>query len=321
MGSYLPMPSYWQLLLLILPVFALIAIGAVMRRVKWLSAEADASLLKLVVNFLYPCLIFENVLGNAALRQPGNLLLAPLVGFVTIAMGIYTAYYGARAIGLTQGEGLRTFAFSTGIYNYGYIALPLMVALFGNESVGVLLVHNVGCEAAIWTVGILMLAGLSLRTGWRKLVNAPVFALVAAVLGNTFDLGRFMPSVVSNVIHMSAACAIPLGLLLIGATLTEYFGRPRELFDARVTLASSLLRLGVLPVMFLVLAKWMPCSDDLKRVIIVQAAMPAGILPLVIAKHYGGHPLTAVRIVIGTTVLGVFLIPLWLRVGLAWVNV
>ncbi len=315
------MPTYWQLLLLILPVFVLIALGAAMRRVKWLTAEADASLLKLVVNFLYPCLIFENVLGNAALRQPGNLLLAPLIGFVTIAMGIYLAYYTGRAIGLTQGQGLRTFAFSTGIYNYGYIALPLMVALFGTESVGVLLVHNVGCEAAIWTVGILMLAGLSLRDGWRKLVNAPVFALVAAVLGNTLDLGRFMPKVAFEVIHMSAACAIPLGLMLIGATLMEYFNRPRELFEAKVSLVSSVLRLGVLPLLFLVLAKFLPCSDDLKRVIIVQAAMPAGILPIVIAKHYGGRQLTAVQIVIGTTVLGIFLIPLWLRLGIAWVGV
>ena len=315
------MPSYWQLLLLILPVFVLIALGAGMRRMQWLTAEADASLLKLVVNLLYPSLIFDSVLGNAALRQPGNLFLAPLAGFVTITMGIYVAYYAGRALGLTPGNGLRTFAFSTGIYNYGYIPLPLMVALFGSESVGVLLVHNVGCEAAIWTVGILMLTGLSLRAGgWKKLINAPIFALLAAVIINTLNLGRFVPGVVTNVIHLSAGCAIPLGLLLIGATLMEYFNRPRELFEAKVSTASSLLRLGVLPVMFLLLAKWLPCSDDLKRVIIVQAAMPAGILPLVIAKHYGGHSLTAVRIVVGTTVLGVFLIPLWLKVGLTWVS-
>lgn len=315
------MPSYWQLLLLVLPVFVLIGLGAAMRRARWLGPEADASLLKLVVNFLYPCLIFENVLGNAALRQPGNLLGAPLVGFATIASGIYLAYYAGKALGLAKGDGLRTFAFSTGIYNYGYIPLPLVIALWGNESAGVLLVHNVGCEAAIWTVGILVLAGLSLRAGWRKLVNAPMVALLAAVLGNALDLGQRIPSVATNVIHMSAACAIPLGLLLIGATLMEYLSRPRELFDARVTLASSLLRLGVLPLAFLALARFLPCSDDLKRVIIVQAAMPAGILPLVIAKHYGGRTLTAVQVVIGTTALGLFLIPLWLRAGLAWVGV
>jgi predicted permease len=80
-----------------------------------------------------------------------------------------------------------------------------------------------------------------------------------------------------------------------------------------------LLRLGLYPLVYLVVAKYLPCTVELKHVLIVQAAMPAGILPIVIAKHYGGHPLTAVRVVIGTTVLGILVIPLWIRLGLAWV--
>ena len=44
------MMSYWQLLQLILPVFALIAIGVVVRRVHWIEGEAETSLLRLVVN-------------------------------------------------------------------------------------------------------------------------------------------------------------------------------------------------------------------------------------------------------------------------------
>jgi len=315
------MPSYWQLLLLILPVFALIGIGAVLRRVRWLNEEADESLLKVVVNFLYPCLIFDNVVGNAALRDPANLVFAPLVGFVTMAFGIGVAYYAAKAIGLKAGKGLRTFAFAVGIYNYGYIPIPLMTALFGPDSVGVLLVHNVGCEAAIWTVGILVLAGVPLREGWRKLLNPPVVALILAVVINATGLGARLPGVVMEVIRMSAACAIPLGLILIGATLVEYLGRPRELFDFKITVSSNVLRLGLIPVAFLLLAKFLPFLVELKRVIVMQAAMPAGILPIVIARHYGGQPLTAVQVVIGTTIVGLVAIPLWLKVGLAWVGV
>jgi predicted permease len=60
---------------------------------------------------------------------------------------------------------------------------------------------------------------------------------------------------------------------------------------------------------------------ELKRVIVIEAAMPAGILPIVIARHYGGQPLTAVQVVVATTVVGLLVIPLWLRVGLAWVGV
>lgn len=313
------MMSYGQLLLLILPVFGLIGIGVGVRRIGWMTAAADTSLLKMVVSCFYPCLVFESVLNNEALRNPSNLAFAPLVGFCAMTAGILVAFYAGRAFGLTRGHGLRTFAFATGINNYGYIPILLMGSLFPGDGLGVLLVHNVGCEAAIWTVGILVLSGLSLREGWRKLINGPVIALLVGVAGNLLNLGPKVPRVVMDVIHQCAVCSIPLGLILIGATLEQYFRRPKELFDARVSVFSTLLRLGVFPFALLALAKYLPCSLELKHVLVLQAAMPAGILPIVIAAHYGGQPLTAVRVVIATTVVGIFLIPLWLRVGIAWI--
>lgn len=314
------MPSYVELLLVILPVFVLIGLGAGLRQVKWLTAEADASLLKLVVNFLYPCLIFRNVLGNAALREAGNVAVAPLLGFLTMAGGIGLAYWAGRAAGLSLGHGLRTFAFAVGIYNYGYIPLPLMEGLFGGESVGVLLVYNVGCEVAIWTVGILVLSGLSLREGWRKVVSPPVMALVTALVLNAVGGPALLPGWVAGVIERLADCAVPIGLLLIGATLQGYLGQPGQLWGGKISVGACALRLGVLPVLFLGLAKVLPISPELKRVMLVQAAMPAGILPIVIAGHYGGQPLMAVRVVVATTLVGVAVIPLWLQVGIAWLQ-
>jgi predicted permease len=313
--------SYWQLMELIVPVFAIVAIGVALRRAQWLTAAADESLLKLTVNFLYPCLIFESVAGNLALRDPRNLLWAPLVGFCTIALGIGAAFYAGRVLGLVRGQGLRTFAFAVGFYNYSYIPIALMPGLFGRESLGVLMVHNVGCEAAIWTVGVLVLAGVPLREGWRRLVSPPVLSLLLALGLNLSSLSRHIPAVMMSVVHLCGASAIPLGLLLIGATLENFIlEKPQELFEARTTLGACLLRQGLLPVAFLLLAKFLPCTPELKRVIVVQAAMPAGILSIVLAKHYGGRPLTAVQIVISTTLLGVLVIPLWLRFGLAWVG-
>ena len=68
------------------------------------------------------------------------------------------------------------------------------------------------------------------------------------------------------------------------------------------------------------LAKVLPISLELKRVMMVEAAMPAGVIPILIARHYGGKPLTAVQVVIGTTIVGLVAIPLWLRIGLAWIG-
>jgi len=315
------MTSYWQLLLLILPVFGVMAVGVGMRRGGWLTTEADESLLRLVVNVFYPCIIFENVYANPALREPANLGWAPLVGFGTMAAGMGLCFFAGRLLGFTTGTGLRTFAFSVGIYNYSYITVPIVEQLFGREALGVLFVHNVGSEVAIWVVGILILSGQSLRTGWKKLFNAPVVALVVSVGVNLCGLSAAIPSVVITMVHALAACAIPLGLILSGATMAEHlFCKPAELFSLRTTLGAIGLRLGVLTVLMLLLAKFGPFSDDLRHVILVQAVMPAGFLPLVLVKRYGGHPLVAVQIVLATVLAGVVLIPLWLRFALAWVR-
>lgn len=315
------MPNYWQLLLMVLPVFGVIGVGVIVRRVHWVEGEAEASLIRLVVNVCYPCLIFESVAGNAALRSPGNLILPPLMGFVITFLGIRAGLVVAKMIGLHVGTGLRTFALAVGITNYGYLPLPIMETIWGPESVGVLLVHNVGVEVAIWTVGVLVLSGQSLREGWRRLANPVLITIVVAVACNLAGVTPYLPKVVMVMIHTLGVCGIPLGLVMTGVNLANYLGEPRHLFDAKTSIASMLLRLGILPVAILLLAKFLPFSDELKRVLIVQAAMPTAAFPVVLARMYGGHPGTAVQILLGTTALGIIVIPLWLRAGLSWVGV
>lgn len=310
--------TYGQLLILILPVFAMIALGVVLRRIHWVEGEAETSLLRLVIYVCFPCLVFESVLSNVELQQPGNLLGAPLVGFGTTVASIGIAWLAGRSLGLTIGTGLRTFALAAGLGNYGYLPLPIMTGLFGPESRGLLLVHNVGVEFALWTVGVIVLSGLSIREGWRKLLSPMVLTLLGAVLINLTGLGPRVPVMVMEFVGALAACAVPLGLLMTGANLANYLGEPKALFEPRVSLGSAALRLAILPLAFLALARWLPVPLELKRVIVVQGAMPAAVIPIILAQHYGGRPLTAVQIVLGTTALGVLLTPLWLRAGFAW---
>lgn len=315
------MPTYWQLLLLVLPVFALLGVGVLARRMHWVEGEAETSLIRLVVNLCFPCLIFETVAGNPTLRSPGNLILPPLMGFAITVLGIRAGLIVAKMIGLHVGTGLRTFALAVGITNYGYLPLPIMQTIWGADSVAVLLVHNVGVEVALWTVGVLVLSGQSLREGWRRLANPVLITLVVAVAANLSGLAPHIPGVLTATIHAVGVCAIPLGLVMTGVNLANYLNQPRELFDPRVSLAAMALRLGLLPVLILILAYYLPASVELKRVLIVQAAMPTAIFPIVLAKLYGGHPRTAVQIVLGTTALGILVIPLWLRAGLSWIGV
>ncbi len=314
------MPTYAQLLLLILPVFALVAVGVVLRRKHWVEGPAETSLLRVVVAVCYPCLIFDAVVGNTAMRAPGNVWLPPFIGFLLAACGVAVALQAGRWLGLKEHEGLRSFALTAGIGNFGYIPIPIVDAMWGRETLGVLLVHNVGVEAAMWTVGVLVLTGLSPRSGWRKLVNPITVTLVIAVVTNLTGLGAHVPVAVMEAVRMLGRCAIPLGLLMIGVMMANHLDDPRTLYHPRITWGAAAVRLAVLPLVILAAARWLPGSLELKRVLVIEAAMPSAVFPIVLTRLHGGSPRTAVQVVLGTTILGVLVIPLWIRLGLAWVG-
>lgn len=318
------MSDFLIVLTAVLPIFCIAGTGALLRQLNWLTADADASLLRVTVNVLTPCLIFDSILGNGAFSQPGNVWLPPLVGFGTVALGLPFALFFQGAAGLNDDRARRTFRFVVSTYNYGYVPLPLILALFPREiagpTVAVLFVHNVGVELAFWSLGLMTLGGGSLRENWRKVLNVPLLVIIGTLALN-FLLGRHqVPEFLRKTTHLLGQCAIPFGVLLVGATMADYAHEFRSARGGRLALTSCLLRLGILPVLFLLLAKFLPCPLELKRIIVIQAAMPAAVFPIVMAKHYGGDPATALRVVLGTSLVSLGTLPLWLRFGMKWVG-
>jgi hypothetical protein len=310
-----------ELFRLILPVFALIAVGVTLRRCHWIEGAAETSMIRLVVYVCMPCLGFDTIVGNPALHDAGNLVLPPLAGFVTTAAGFGVAYLVGRRIGLGVGTGLRTYALSAGICNYSYLPFPIIGGIWGARTQGVMLVHNMGVDMALWSVGLLVLTGASPREGWRRMVTPMLLTLVAAVAINVSGLSPRVPDFARSVAHSLGVCAVPIGVVMTGVSLADYLDEPAKLLHRNVAISACAVRLGILPVLILCVARWLPCPVELKRVLVVQAAMPAGVIPIIIARYYGGQPLTAVQIVLSTTAVGVFTCPFWIRAGLAWAGV
>jgi malate permease and related proteins len=310
-----------ELFRLILPVFALIAVGVALRRFHWIEGTAETSLLRLVVYVCMPCLVFDTIVGNASLRDPGNLLIPPLAGFVTTAAGFGVAYLAARSIGLGKGTGLRTFAVSAGICNYSYLPLPIVGGIWGQRPQGLVLVHNLGVDLALWSVGLIVLTGASAKGGWKRLITPMLVTLVVSVLINVSGLAAHVPGFITSMARSLGVCAVPIGLLMTGVNLADFLDEPSKLLHRNIALAACVVRLGIMPVLMLCFARLLPCSIDLKRVLVVEAAMPAAVFPIIMARYYGGQPLTAVQVVLSTTAAGLIACPLWIRAGLAWLGV
>lgn len=312
------MLDYLSILSVAVPVYLTMAAGALARKTGLLKPESDTSLMKLSVMMLTPALIIERVVGNPAVMKLGPVLTAAGLGYALVASGIAFAYFVSPLIGLKKGEGRRTFSVACGLQNYGFVAIPIVTALFPDKgTLGVLFTFTLGVELACWTAGVGLLTGLD-KAPWRLALNAPVMTILVSLLLNFTGLHVHVPQIAHNTFAMLGACAVPLAVLLIGASIADLWGQGA--MQWKVAVFSPVLRLGLIPLVFLVTAYLLPITTELKRVIVVQAAMPSAVFNIMIARLYGGHASTAVQVVMATTVVSCITTPLVIAWGLKLVG-
>lgn len=304
----------------VIPVFVIIAAGLGIRRLNWLTEGADHSLFRVVVNFLLPCLILDTVMSNPAARDWRNLALAPIVGFLIVAASVGLAWFVSRWLGFSGLPTRRTFAITAGLQNYAYIPLPLTLLLFDERTTGILFLHNLGAEVCIWTVALMLITGGRATGGWQQIFNPPLIAILLALAMNFGGISSHIPTALTTALHLLGQCAFPLALLLVGATIADHLSELRSGEGWWKVTPALLLRLGILPIGILLTAKYLPASIELKQVLVIEAAMPSAMVPVIIARHYGGDPGTALRIVIGTSVISLITTPLWIRFGMHWLG-
>ena len=110
----------------------------------------------------------------------------------------------------------------------------------------------------------------------------------------------------------------PVAVVIIGCTITDLIAAEKP--TAKIVFGSTLVRLVLAPAVILSAAKYLPIATELRQVLVVQAAMPAAMTPIMLARMYGGRPAIAVQIVVVTTTLSLFTLPWIITLGCRWIG-
>ena len=318
--------SFTTILQAVLPIYLLALIGVFLRKSRALTPETDAGLFRVVVHCLFPCLILDKTLSNELVRQPSVVISGIGVGFGFVLTGFLVAWLVGRLFGLEKGSGRRTFTLTAGLQNYGFTAIPLLMTLFiGDRTLGVLFVHGLGVEFALWGVGIIVLTGGASRESFRHLLNGPIVAVVVGLLlaytggWKVFEPGGpLLGQIVRQVMNWLGAAAFPVALVLIGATMIDFANAER--FSFKIGLGGILVRCLVMPTVIILVTAQLPLVVELKQVLLVQAAMPSAVTPVILARNYGGRPGVAVQVILATSVAAFVTIPLIVAVGMRFIG-
>ncbi len=311
------MHLYHIILTAVVPVFLVMAAGFVMHRTEWMERDIETGVMRVTLNLFIPCLIISVVIGNPALERVSIVFWGLGLGFSLIVAGYALAFGVARIFGLQRGEGRRTFSIVTATQNYGFLPLPIIATLFPAETgpIALVFIHGLGVEIAMWTVGILI---LSRHPGapWRKLINGPFLAVVIGLTLHYSQAHVLVPEVVRTMMEMLGDIAIPLSIFMIGATIGKLYDRNVWSQAGRTAAAACLARLCLLPAVILSTIYWLPVPADLVKMLVVQAGMPAALMPIVVVRLYGGHVPTAVKVVLITSFASILTAPAVIAFGM-----
>lgn len=291
--------------------------GAVLRRTGVLPRECDVPAMQLVYRVMLPCFMLDKILGSEVLRSGPVVVWSIFLGFGMIMVGILFGLGIGRLIGLERGTGMRTFALSSGCQNFGFTAAPVIEILWGAGALSLLFVHNIGVETAMWSVGVMMMSG-ERSFSWKRLLNGPVIAVTVGLTLVALGLDDEVTGSFRKAMSMIGVGAFPVAIVITGCTMMDLLGTERPSW--KVIGGSAVVRLMLAPAAMLCAAKFLPLTTELRQVLVVQAAMPAGLSSILIARLYGGRPAVAVQVVIATTVLSFLTLPWIITWGSQWIG-
>jgi predicted permease len=301
----------------VMPVYLLIVAGAALRRSGILLREHDEGVMRMVFSVMLPCYILDKILGSEVLRSGSAVFWSIGLGFGLILAGILIGLAVGRIMGLEKGTGMRTFALSSGCQNFGFTAVPVFEILWGTTGLAVLFVHNIGVEVAMWSVGVMMMSG-GRGFSWKRLINGPVVAVTVGLVLVALGLDHQVNGWVRKAMSMIGIGAFPVAIVITGCTMMDLVGKERPSF--KVIAGASIVRLALAPFVILCAAKFLPLPTELRQVLVVQAAMPAGMTSILLSRLYQGRPAIAVQIVLATLLLSFITLPWIITWGSQWIG-
>jgi malonate transporter and related proteins len=279
---------FLNVLLLVIPVFALMGLGFIAMKRQWLPEGGHKALAAFGFNIAIPAMLFKAMLGAEPLTgSPVSLLAAYLIPVfliwfaTTLLTGLVLGYSAVDRPGLSMAS---TFG------NTVMLGIPISLMAFGPgaatpiailisvEAVLLWIIATVQIEFARQGSGMSFSAlGGVLRDLSR---NTVVMALILGFLGHA--VGFKMPDPVDRTVALLGQAGVPVALFALGMALAGF----RLAGDRAALGLITVVKLAALPLLAFLSASAMGLPKLWIAALTLHAAMPVGANPFIFAMRY-----------------------------------
>ena len=286
-------------------MFLLIIVGIVLKKRGILPDSAKTILTDLLLCFVLPSNIINSFRMEFSLDTLGKFGMVLVCAVLIQAV----AYILSRVLYNKEPEALKkVLQYVTIVSNSGFLGLPIVEEVFGGEGLMYASVFIVPMRIMMWTAGIACFTGESdKKAAFKKVIVHP--CIIAVYIGLFLLFSQWeLPGVLDKTIRGAGGCTTTISMIIIGLILAEV--DMRQLFNREV-FETMIVRLVVLPVFALIIAKLLGLSELLTGVAVVLTAMPAGSTSAMLAAKYNGDYKFASKCIVCTTIASLLTIPIW----------
>jgi len=195
--------------------------------------------------------------------------------------------------------------------NCGFIGLPIMKALFGNDGVFYGSFYSIAYNIFIWTFGV---AIFSERKGEKRTVETlkkvllnP--AIIAVYIGlAVFVLRVPVPGAVKEAVDHIGNMTLPLSMLIVGSSISTV--KIKTLFNDFKVYYISIIRLIAVPLLAYFLLRFAGLPVMPVSIVITALAMPAAANTTIFSSLYDRDAVFASKVVTFSTMLSIVTVPL-----------
>jgi len=294
-------------------IFTILAIGALARWRKILTQDTTDGLCRVAIELTLPFLYFYSLSTNLNWELFTSIWYLPVLAIILTLLSYFLTHLICWRLKLKLDE-RNTFLFLGTFTNYGFLAIPLVYALFGEEALVKLIMFNFGITFMYWTFGVALLSASQPKktSVFKNLINNGTIALMLGLLVGISSIK--LPEFIAESAKFVGSASIPLALIVIGSLLAR---KGKKTVSPKTISALVLCRLILIPgIVVLILHYFTELPKIVIAIIMVQAATPSASTTPILTKRFGGDAELAASGVFFTTLFSIFTLPLFLSLVL-----
>ncbi|HBO21953.1 MAG TPA: transporter [Providencia sp.] len=293
-----------KILLVLWPLFALIAMGFALRRTALFSVDFWPSAEKLNYFILFPALLM-NSLATAPLDNPKLPFLASAIFFI-LAVSSLLVLVNKYLFKITIG---RFGAYIQGVTRFNtYLGLAIIADLFGTEGIAIAAVIMAILVPSTNIIAVLSLSAgkkVSIQQLFLPIIKNPL--IISCFLGILLNLSPIgLPFGSDQLLRLLAAASLPLGLICIGgalqtATLKNEF---------KPIIVTTLIRLLAMPSLAIFMA-YLFSLPELETVLLaIFFSIPTAPTAYILTRQLKGDSQLMAGIITLQTITAILTLPL-----------